>query len=270
MLALSIIVFNLHYKLRLHEKICTYPSIIYNFKNSVTYTKIIKNYIGGSCCFNCPTDGTGYKGAIRQDSIARKIYIIQPNNTTEDVLYDFSQNVGDTLNSILIFCGPEIITAVNSVIIGTTYHRRLITSSNCNWFTIEIIEGIGSNKGLLELFVGFEYGGSLICLSHNGQTIYPDTTTYCEVTVGITEHIEKIHTSVYTNPLKDKFEVSLSQRISDIKFKLYDTFGRNVMSNEFSNVNSFTIKRENISSGIYFYQLISENRIISTGKLIAE
>ncbi len=90
----------------------------------------MKYLVNGGCfgCSNCDyAFGLGYQGAIRQDTLARKVFIVLPDSITESILYDFTQNVGDTLNSILSdFCYPDIISSIDSILIGNTYHRKSI------------------------------------------------------------------------------------------------------------------------------------------------
>lgn len=57
------------------------------------------------------TDSTGcssagvtldvYKGAIRQDTSLKKVFIVPPFNSTEQLLYDFTMQVGDTVKGYL-------------------------------------------------------------------------------------------------------------------------------------------------------------------------
>ncbi len=54
---------------------------------------------------------------------------------------------------------------------------------------------------------------------------------------------------------------------NDLKLLIYDVFGKMVLKSEIRNCKSF-IRRGNLPEGIYFYQIISENKSISTGKLI--
>lgn len=199
----------------------------------------MKYLVNGGCfgCSNCDyAFGLGYQGAIRQDTLARKVFIILPDSITESILYDFTQNVGDTLNSILSdFCYPDIISSIDSILIGNTYHRRINTyATGCNNTGTQFIEGIGSDKGLIESTMWFEIGSILICATHNGQTIYPDTTTFCPVIVGVVEIIKnELKLTVYPNPFLDYFEINLSKHLDEAVISIYNLWGQEVSTSTF-------------------------------------
>ena len=80
--------------------------------NSTDYKKVIKlNLKGGHDCppadmpcwdFDYPyqTESQSLDGFIREDVLEKKIYILKDSDTgEEELLFDFSLNVGDTLNN---------------------------------------------------------------------------------------------------------------------------------------------------------------------------
>ncbi len=62
----------------------------------------------------------------------------------------------------------------------------------------------------------------------------------------------------------------LKKNKSKIDFVIYDSLGRNVKYIEDIKNSQIKIKRDNLSSGIYFYQLKNSTEIIETGKLVIE
>jgi hypothetical protein len=44
-----------------------------------------------------------YAASIRQDTAARKVYIVPRNQTSEQLLYDFNMQVGDIFMGICFF-----------------------------------------------------------------------------------------------------------------------------------------------------------------------
>lgn len=233
--------------------------------HSTLYTKI--KITGHSNCTNWSCGygiQRGYKGAIRQDTIGKKIYIILANDTIEKTLYDFTQNVGDTVNSVLNGYEPRIIESIDSILIGTLYHKRF----NTNYFCTSLIEGIGSTQGLLDPFVCFEWGSTLICVSHFNQIIYPNSTTSCDM-VNINE-IEFIKSTVSPNPFNESFEIKLSKSFGNTELIVYDLLSRQQFKKKYNRMESIKVARNNLPTGIYFYQLVSENKVIATGKIIAE
>jgi hypothetical protein len=70
---------------------------------------------------------------------------------------------------------------------------------------------------------------------------------------------------VFPNPAKNQFTITNKSATSII---LYDVFGKKVLQQDL--YSGKTIKRRNISSGIYFYCLRNKKDIIEKGKIILE
>ena len=72
---------------------------------------------------------------------------------------------------------------------------------------------------------------------------------------------------IYPNPFSDYITIELNEAVdSDFHFKLYDINGRNVLS-EVLYRSMETIRIPNLETGVYFYELKSDNEVIR-GKLI--
>mgnify|MGYP001610797804 CR=1 FL=1 len=95
------------------------------------------------------------------------------------------------------------------------------------------------------------------------------------LTIGVNETAsENMQVNVYPNPFSTSVTVELNSPMSigakgDVTFKMYDVFGREVYHSPIT-AHRLLIERGNLSSGIYFYQIINNNQIIATGKLCAE
>jgi len=155
--------------------------------NSIAYSNIYWSGTWGPngwCNYQVFSTGTPIVG-LREDS-TKHIYLFDYNSSMEYLLYDFNLTLGDTLPNALPlnqWQGGTIITIsqLDSVQIGATYRKRYwcstSLSSSCSPCTnyMSIIEGIGSEYGLFaDLSPNWpEKNYSLICLSQNGQTIYP-------------------------------------------------------------------------------------------------
>lgn len=150
--------------------------------NSQTYHKLTTPFVETYSTGSCSGTLTGYKGAIRQDITAKKVFIVPPTETTEELLYDFNMQVGDTVKGYIatIYPPADTVISIDSVLVGSTYRKRW-NINNC--YNIYIIEGVGSTYGLLEIspdcmFDHADY--SLTCFQQNGRPLYPDTITNCE------------------------------------------------------------------------------------------
>ena len=65
--------------------------------NGLTYHKLTIPYVESSGKSITTMISPGYKGAIRQDTLNRKTFIIPPATITEQLLYDFTMQIGDTV-----------------------------------------------------------------------------------------------------------------------------------------------------------------------------
>ncbi len=74
---------------------------------------------------------------------------------------------------------------------------------------------------------------------------------------------------IYPNPFYQVAVVELigEERFQEVQFNLYDTMGK-LVHGQTEYGNSFTIRREDLPSGFYFYQLESDGQLISTGKVM--
>lgn len=86
--------------------------------------------------------------------------------------------------------------------------------------------------------------------------------------VGIEEHSQNFEPEVSPNPFATSTSITLSNS-QNFQLELYDLFGNKVLSKEGKSQKIF-LERGNLSSGIYFYQLIVNNRSINLGKLVIQ
>jgi hypothetical protein len=188
---------------------------------SKIYTKIL--HVGPYNCM-CGAGTSIYEAYLRQDTLAGKVFVIQKDSTYENILYDFTQNKGDTVNSVLIrwsySCpSPTIVDSVDTVLISGHNRRRMHLSSPCysapGWC---FIEGIGSTTGLLEPIFSFEAGSYLECANYSGQPIYPDSTSICNriLSHNINQK-ENSQIKISPNPTTGSIFVNLSEEATQIQ-----------------------------------------------------
>lgn len=203
-----------------------------------------------SSATNCAGISLGYKGAIREDTLTRKVYFIPPSENEEQLLYDFKWQVGDTLTGYMEFIlEPDIIQTVDSILIGDTYRKRWLLNP---YHSIYLIEGIGSTYGLFERSPGpvaEDFGYSLICFQQNGSILYPDTTTTCQFPnfINIGDKIQD-QISIIPNPSNGSFIIKFDNLtlkeicIIDLMGNKY--FTKNITSETYINI-------ENLPVGLY-------------------
>ncbi|MFI5219371.1 MAG: T9SS type A sorting domain-containing protein [Bacteroidia bacterium] len=214
-----------------------------------------------------------YAGAYRQDTVLKKVFFINyPSSFQECLLYDFSLNVGDTLQGGCMnwYWGDPnciIVAAIDSVLIANNYRKKFTFLSVFS--NISIIEGIGSTSGLLEPICPFEYWGTLICFSQNGQTLYPDTTTVCNSLTQINE-VRNVSTfSITPNPFHTSTKIQTSKEFANSELILFNTLGKIVKQQTIYN-GTATIHRDRLAAGIYFFQIKNDTGQTAAGKIIVE
>jgi len=224
------------------------------------------NYTGGCTQVNYP----GYKGAFRQDVTNRKVYYVPPSHLTEQLLYDFTMEVGDTVKGYLeSFNYPlDIVTEIDSVLVGDNYRKRWFINP-C--YQIYLIEGIGSTFGLLQpspgCFTDMDYF-SLTCFNQNGQSLYPDPFAECQL-ITSTNDIDANSDAllVFPNPSNGSFTVEFNQPIDILEVRLSDMIGNIVFQTQISNQNKINI--DNLPSGAYILTIIKKEKRTTIRKIIS-
>ena len=197
------------------------------FINSTSYRKLYKS---GSTYEHCAYGNAvnvwnyydNYVCAFREDTLSRVVYFVSPSAINEMIWFDFSAGVGDTISP---WDSCTEVASIDSVLVGSTYRKRF-NLTNISSYTI--IEGIGSTAGLMEPVCPFEYFGTLTCFSQEGQTLYPDTITSCDLITSLNGPIPtSLQFQINPNPAEDVITLTGLSEISSVKF--YNCVGQLVM-----------------------------------------
>ena len=196
--------------------------------NSTAYHKIFRSGLCAQCCPS-PYSGSlnGYMGGLKNDLINKKVLLIHPSSNTDEILYNFDLNIGDTLKGRLA-SGRPIIISIDSVLINSNYHHRYNFSGG--GIMGAIIEGIGSTLGLLEPFQTFEGGGVLNCMQYNNIIYYSDTMGSCNIIDFVPENrIDKNRFTLIRSDEKINIHF-VNDFIFETNFSIsvYDILGRQV------------------------------------------
>jgi hypothetical protein len=207
---------------------------------SYTYHKIetpvyLIAVTGDTACDTSYTIAGQYSGAIRQDTVSRKVFFIEPDSSSEVLLYDFTLQVGDTVRSYITRdCNAfddAVVGAVDSVLIDGSYRNRW-RIHYLGWPATHVIEGIGSTSGLLEQVIcPFVDGaqGTLVCFKENGIVKYPDTPSNCDLLTAMQVNPDKIVSySIYPNPAHNSF--TITSPFQNARVEIYNVLGEKVYS----------------------------------------
>ena len=259
------------------------------FYNTHTYVELIlRSFVNNTLS----ADST--VGFFRNDTLGQKVYFTLQPGGIETVLYDFTFT-----NTKAMSYDPSIPgmadTVVSSGYIGGI--QRAIWNFNAMVYSFpdpgvnssQTVEGIGA-------FIGFFHSSGLcstvtgitpvptcspelqfFCLC--GQNIYQSNNPYyhpdilqgqCAVLTG-TSNINSINSKyLYPNPTSDQLHLSISDfNGSNYQLILIDILGQEVYYSPVKESET-THDISRLASGIYTWRLITDNTIISTGKLIKE
>jgi len=228
----------------------------------------------------------GYTGAFREDTVARKVYMLV--NGVDSLWYDFNVKVNDSIghtppNGINNVSGTNYVYSIDSIQVFGNYRKRINvtnTSVNSHQILYSVIEGIGGNNGPFgsELIPPpFEFVSSLLCFRQNTDTVqfghgnfYYNCHEFVPVGVNtISASVQQF--TVYPNPAANEVAINyvLQQGQNKGTLQLYNALGQLVTSNTITNTMGQV--NENIaglSNGIYYYTLSVNGIIAATSKLV--
>ena len=236
-----------------------------------TYHKLSTPFVQVSLAGYCAQSHfAGYKGAIRQDTLIKKVFFIPPDSITETLLYDFTMQVGDTVKGYLESWAYQAdkVLSIDSIMVGNTFHKRWYINSG---YSIYIIEGVGSTYGLIEYSPGSTFDfpdNSITCFSQNGQSLYPNTSTNCQLITTINS-IDPISNQVrvFPNPSSGLFTVDFDQPFNIKEVRVTDLLGNIVFLQQTNNQKKIHI--DNLPRGSYILTVIGKDCIEENIKIIS-
>ncbi|MDP2236600.1 MAG: T9SS type A sorting domain-containing protein [Bacteroidales bacterium] len=204
-------------------------------------------------------------GLMREDTLTRQVlgillpteggYYSECPTGLETLMYDFSLNVGDTINHFCTIpegCGEVNINSMGELIMFGISTQWFEVASGCSWG--RLYEGIGSSYGLWEAMftpVKSQY------LSYTFLEYYcPDAV--CPFIVGTKElEANDRNLKVFPNPTNDKITIEISDTQSPVEMMIYDAKGLCHKSQQFdqSGNGTFQVDISSLPLGIYLLQI---------------
>ena len=233
--------------------------------NSQTYHKLFVPFVQKFLNDSSSTINTvGYQGAIRQDTLNKKVNIILPYTTSEQLLYDFTMKVGDTLKGIIKpnYGQIDTVICIDSVLVGSSYRKRWYVD-NCNG--IYFIEGIGSTCGLIIRSPGCitdQPGWNISCFKQDGNLLYPYFATNCQLITSINPMIDtqiNNNTSIYPNPTKDNLTIEIAST-KEQKIEILNLIGQTIYTSVITK--KAIVKTSAFPVGVYFIKLSTDKETV--------
>jgi len=262
--------------------------------NGLTYHKLffysINNYTTSNPCTHWSQSfiTSGYRGALRNDSVNRLVYFLKSGRISDTLLYDFNYSVGDTVHANYkgvpdttgTIGAQMLVVKIDSSLLGGIYRRRysiLPADVNlrfrCNFYdTLRLIEGIGSNQSLLgdyDICDPLQGESILHCFKVNGQIIYNiPQTNKCQLITTINKTKRDLDIVIISpNPTKGIVNIESVNEIESVE--LYEFSGR-LLSSHTSFNKTIILNLSNYQSGIYLVNLQLKNGEMFTKKVIKD
>ena len=229
------------------------------------------------------TANATYVGGLREDS-ARKVwfygpgpqfyepYCDYPPDTTEQLLYDFGLEVGDTA-----FMGSPSLPyytclGVDTININGTLRRRLdMTAANCSgceyW-----VEGVGSSKGLFYPWCElFEWDWELICFEdpdifYNASPSITNCYTIASLDDPLVQQVQ-----LWPNPAQEALSISLHESMQGLfQLEVFDVRGQRVLQRELEAGLRVDWNVGVMPRGLYAYRLSQAQQLRAAGKFLLD
>lgn len=253
--------------------------------NSVSYKKVYRYGLnGGHNCqfppcfqFDRPYQSFGklLVAFIREDTVNKKVYNLPAEpygfcDTSEHLILDYALEIGDTLNACLydfIGANPEYpfgpLGIVDSIQVvprfgknrNTIFTTGIASYGGLPFYSqVLILEGVGlENYGIFH-----EYLTYLVDFCEGGMEA-------CELILSNAPVESEKEVNISPNPTQGLFTVSISEELLNATCTIVNSLGQVTQSFKLTDLNN---TGQLSSSGIYFWRIEQDGRLMRTGKII--
>lgn len=204
-----------------------------------------------------------YTAAIREDTALKMVYIWYPMDTTERVLYDFNLLAGEqhTFHHCY-YLSPAPANAAIATVDSIGSYTDEFGINRKVWYLdmahlgvqTRIVEGVGSNSGLISYSCHFDAWSDLICVHNDSLTYYINDLPFANhcapyVNVSVSE-IEKRaqEIRIHPNPSKGDFTLHTSANIID-HLEIYTITGNLVL--KYTAIPDKSVVQTDLNPGVY-------------------
>lgn len=228
---------------------------------NVEYSKITEVYSNHACGIYQRS------GAIRNDTIERKVYFIPEGALAEELLYDMSLLPGDVFD--LFDIGPLMLDSIDSLQIDLEYHRRFNFTEQFGFQTYQVIEGVGSTIGVTSGYDTIDDDTWLICMERDGEQLFEFIPNACAQFTGYSEKPFVPPTiELSPNPVIDRLTV----RMEEVAFKeliVCNMLGE-VLVQYAAGLLPFSIDVSSMTEGMYVVELRHADSTRTIGRFVKD
>lgn len=224
--------------------------------------------------------GWSYEAALGE-TVTGKVTIIKAGSTDEHLLYDFTLTVNDDFTGYYNNCQYTMkLNAIEDIWMMNGEKRKQFQFSGTGasgYFTENWIAEIGSDNGLTSAGIYSctaitDTAPTLNCFTEdNIVKVYNNADYPCVETVGTTEKKTEVGSAIISpNPVHEsaRFEIE-GYKNKNLELSVFDARGKEV-SNIHSDTNILIFNRKGLKSGLYYYSINSETKLIASGKFIID
>lgn len=204
---------------------------------------------------------------LREDTIAKKVFIYDPYGLdgTDQLLYDFTLDIGDTLRSYyntqndtwIVLDAIETVTLHN----GETRKKYIFYLPDASY-----IEGIGGELGIVKPLLMFEHQNrTLYCVKEGSEDIWGEE---CSTVFAGIENETETAILIFPNPVEDILNVNLSDfpESALYSFEVFD-LNSNLILIAKLRASKNVISLTTLPPGFYFYKIKGKS-CLRNGKLL--
>ncbi len=211
--------------------------------------------------------GSEYVASLRLDSCGKVYY---DDGTYNIVLYDFSQEIGDTLDMSIVGYINLYYDSITTITIGGASYLKFVFPEDRNvafW-----IEGVGSSAGILAPILvrpsDTTETHKLLCYYEGGELIYSNCDGNCfpvSTTSSVVQAADN-NLSVFPNPASEDITLDLKE-VSQYNISVFDINGRLLLKHEFyGSVANMSLK--SLKDGFYLLKVSDGDALCFQEKLI--
>jgi Secretion system C-terminal sorting domain len=239
--------------------------------------------IDGTEYFRIWSDGSA-TCLLREDNGV--VFKYDEDDQRDRVLFDFTLEVSDTflyqdsaydlslssgcVNQVYGWSGEDLtVMAVDSVELAGVI-RKVITFDQQGYFgNFQWIEGIGNITGFDFMWeqIDITDGSLLVCFETQGISYFFNNATSCDNTTLSIDDLDRDQIILYPNPITNTSILQFPSEGNVDLLKIYDVSGK-LVKEEKVNKDYVLIDAMQYRSGLYFYQVFSENKLHKIEKFI--